>query len=148
MSQRHERQLNHFHMTWLCRKLGIRWQDKGSDIEILSRTCLSSVHILLMRAQTQWADHVTCMQDEHISEQLLFSEHSTGRCLHRGQKTHFKDTLKVSLRSLNIDTRNSGTKLPYMEWPHSQGYGWTYEAYEARCIAKAQCKHKLRKTRA
>lgn len=50
-----------------------------------------------MRAQTQWAGHVTCMLDEHIYKQLLFREHSAGRCLLRGQKTYFKDTLKVTL---------------------------------------------------
>ena len=82
--RRHARQLNHFHMTCLCRMLHIRWQDKVPDTEVHSRASLPSAHTLLMRAQTRWAGHVICMSDECISEQLLFGELSAGRCSHGG----------------------------------------------------------------
>jgi len=101
---RHARRLNHFHTTSLRKLLHIRWQDKVPDTEVLERANLPSIHTLLQKNQVRWAGHVARMSDERIPKQLLYGELSTGSRTHGGQKKRFKDSLKVSLKSFNIDT--------------------------------------------
>uniref|UniRef100_A0A8C5PLD5 Reverse transcriptase n=1 Tax=Leptobrachium leishanense TaxID=445787 RepID=A0A8C5PLD5_9ANUR len=101
--RRHARQLNRFHMTCLRRLLRIRWQDKVPDTEVLSRVGLLSVYTLLMKAQTRWAGHVARMPDHRIPKQLLYGELSQGKRSHGGQRKRYKDTLKASLKSMDID---------------------------------------------
>ncbi|KAL1263554.1 hypothetical protein QQF64_006293 [Cirrhinus molitorella] len=101
--RRHARQLNHFHMTCLRRLLRIWWQDKVPDTEVLLRTNLPSVYILLMKAQTRWAGHVVRMPEHRIPKQLLYGELSQGKRSCGGQKKRYKDTLKASLKSMDID---------------------------------------------
>ncbi|XP_072106353.1 LOW QUALITY PROTEIN: uncharacterized protein [Mobula birostris] len=149
--RRHVTQLNHFHMACLRRILGIRWQDKVPDAEVLSRASLPSVHTRLMRAQTRWAGHVIRMPDERIPRQLLFGDLSAGRRSHGGHKKRCKDTLKASLKSLDVDTTTWETLAQNCPtWSDLIHKGC--QNYEARRIAQAQytniCKCELCKSRA
>ena len=56
--QRHARKLNHYHTTCLRKLLGIKWQDKIPDTELLTRAGLPSIFTILMRTQLRWAGHV------------------------------------------------------------------------------------------
>ncbi|KAK7111076.1 hypothetical protein V1264_014854 [Littorina saxatilis] len=56
--QRHARKLNHhFHTTSLRKILGIKWQDKVPDTEVLARADLPSITTILMQSQLRWAGH-------------------------------------------------------------------------------------------
>ena len=103
---RHARKLNHFHTTRLRKVLNIRWQDRVPDTEVLERENLPSVHILLQKSQVRWAGHVYRMPDDRIPKQLFYGELSTGKRTVGGQRKRFKDNLKLSLKSLNIDWEN------------------------------------------
>ena len=95
---------NHFHMTCLREILKIKWQDKIPDTKVLSRAKLPTVYTLLMRAQVGWAGHVVRMDGERIPEQLLYGELTHGRRCRGGLTKRSKDSLKVSLKSFDIDT--------------------------------------------
>ncbi|KAG8135482.1 hypothetical protein E2320_008502 [Naja naja] len=71
---------------------------------VLSKAGLPSVPILLMKAQSRWAGHVARMPDHHIPKQLFYGELSQGKQSHGGQRKRYKDTLKASFKSLDIDT--------------------------------------------
>ena len=43
------------------------------------------------------------MPDKRIPKQLMYGELNKGKCLVGGQKKRFKDSLKVSLKNLNMD---------------------------------------------
>jgi hypothetical protein len=100
---RHARKLNHFHMNCLRRLLKRKWRDKVPDTEVLTRAKLPFIFMLLQKAQVKWAGHIVRMPDEHIPKQLMYGEFSKRKCHAGGQKKHFKDSLKVSLKSLSID---------------------------------------------
>ena len=50
-----------------------------------------------------WVGHVLRMDDEHIPKHLLFGELIEGKQSIGGQKKHYKDTLKASLKNISID---------------------------------------------
>ena len=99
---------------WLCmykslfiykytRLLHIHWWHRVPDTEVLNCAELSSIHTYLYKAQLHWAGHVLRMDDECLPKCLLFGELIQGKRSIRGQKKHFKDTLKASLKDFSID---------------------------------------------
>jgi len=101
---RHARQLNHFHTSCLRKLLGIRWQDKIPDSEVLGRAKLPSVHMLLQQSQMRWTGHVCRMSDNRLPKQLLYGELSAGKRKVGGQKKRYKDNMKASLRKMGLHT--------------------------------------------
>lgn len=61
--QRHGRKLNHFHTTSLRKLLGIKWQEKIPDTEVLIRAGLPSIYTMLMQSQLHRVGHVVRMPD-------------------------------------------------------------------------------------
>ena len=55
-----------------------------------------------MQSQLRWAGHVACMSDERLPRKLLFGRLQQGKRSQGGQKKRFKDTLKASLKAINI----------------------------------------------
>ena len=95
-----------FMWTLLRQLLGIKWQDKISDTEVLACAELPSIHTLLKKSQLRWPGHVARMPDNGLPKKLLFGELQHGKRSLGGPKKHYKDTLKGSLKSfkLNPDT--------------------------------------------
>ena len=100
--QRHAKRLNHFHTTSLRKLLGVKWQDKVPDTEVLERAGLPSVFTMLMQAQLRWAGHVARMPDHRLPKQLLFGELVDGKRSRGAPKKRFKDSLKASLKAFDI----------------------------------------------
>ena len=103
MYSRHARKLNHFHTKCLRIIFSSKWQDMVPDTEVLPRAGIPSIHTLLQKAQERWAGHVTRMPDDRLPKQLLYGELCPGKRSVGEQKKGFKDTLKKTLTSFNID---------------------------------------------
>ena len=73
------------------------------DREVLERASTPSIHTLLQKAQARWAGHVVRIPDSRLPKQLLYGELCQGKRSVGGQKKRFKDCLKASLKSQNID---------------------------------------------
>ena len=101
--QRHAKKLNHFHTTCLRRILGIKWQEKIPDTEVLDRAGLPSIHTILMQSQLRWARHVARMAEHRLPKKLMFGELLEGKRSQGRQKKRFKDTMKVSLKAFGIE---------------------------------------------
>ena len=99
-------QLNHFHLSCLRKLPKIRWQDKIPDTEVLKKDKMPSAHSLLKLAQLRWTGHVTRMPDERLPKKVLYGELQEGKRSQGGQKKRYKDTLKASLKDLNIPTES------------------------------------------
>ena len=144
---RHARQLNHFHTSCLRKLFHISWQDKVPDTEVLKRANLPSVHTLLQKTQARWAGHVVRMSDDRLPKQLLYGELCKGKRSVGGQKKRFKDSLKVTLKSLDINvTTWEALAQDRASWRSNITMG-AREA-EARRTADAERKRALRKARA
>ena len=102
--RRHAKQLNHFHLSCLRKILRIRWQDKIPDTEVLKKASSPSIYTLLLKAQVRWAGHVVRMDDSRLPKQMLYGELATGKRNVGRPKKRYKDSLKTSLKELNINT--------------------------------------------
>lgn len=83
--------------------LRIKWQDRIPDTEILSHAEMTSIPTLLMEAQLRWVGHVTRVPATCLPKQIYFRDMKNGKRAQGGPKKCFKDTLKASLKSFNIE---------------------------------------------
>ena len=145
--KRHATKLNHFHTTSLRRLLGIVWQDKIPDTEVLARANLPSIHTILMQAQLCWAGHVVCMPGHRLLRKLLYGELLQGKRSHGGAKKHYKDTLKASLKAFdfNPDTWEDSA-CDRNKWRLAVHKGTA--AHEAKRTPAAEERRQARNTRA
>ena len=108
---------------------------------------MQSVHTLLKLAQLRYTGHVTRMPDERLPKKVFFGELPVGRRSHGDQKKRYKDTLKASLKDLNIPTESVGvdcTGSSKVTRPHKKCAG----EYETKRINEAEQKRAQRKARA
>ena len=146
--QRHARKLNHYHTTCLRKLLGIKWQDKIPDTEVLTRAGLPSIFTILMRTQLRWAGHVARMPDHRLPKRLLFAELQHGKRPVGRPKKRYKDTLKDSLKAFSISHTDweqmAKDRASWRAALHHQGT----KAHEDNRIAAAKQRREARKDRA
>ena len=97
--------LDAFHMRHLRYLIGIKWQDKITNNEVLHRAKMDGMEAMLMRAQLRWVGHVQRMSDNRMPKQIFYSELSSGARSKWGQRKRYKDTLKQTLKMTGIDTK-------------------------------------------
>ena len=100
----HAKQMNSFHVSFLRKVLHMRWAEHIPDAEILQKSGRENIHAILMRSQLRWAGHVVHMPEERLPKtQLFYNELTTGKRSVGGQKKHFKDSNKLSLKQCGIN---------------------------------------------
>nr|VZI18117.1 unnamed protein product [Spirometra erinaceieuropaei] len=95
--------LNHFHLSCLRRILRLNWQDRIPDTDVLDRTGILSNYAILRQMQLRWSGHLVRMDDERLPKRLFYGEVATGSRRQGGQIRRYKDTLKSSLKRLQIN---------------------------------------------
>ena len=96
--------LDSFHMRHLRYLMGIKWQDKITNNEVLQRAKMDGIETMLMRAQLRWVGHVQRMSDSRMPKQIFYLELSSSARSTGGQRKRYKDTLKQTLKMTGIDT--------------------------------------------
>ena len=86
-----ERKLQAFNPRCLRRILGITWQDKVPNNEVLSRAGIPSMYTLLRQRRLRWLGHTHRMADGRIPKDLLYGELATGSRRRIQPHLHFKD---------------------------------------------------------
>ena len=61
--QRHVKQLDAFHMHYLRRIAGVKWQDQVPNMEVLERCSIRGIVDYIMEAHLRWVGHVIRMGD-------------------------------------------------------------------------------------
>ena len=65
-----EKKINTFHLRCLRRILGITWQQKITNEEVLRRTGLTTMYFTLSQRRLRWLGHILRMGDERIPKVL------------------------------------------------------------------------------
>ena len=101
---RQEKRLNSFHLRSIRRILGISWQDRVSNTEVLSRANLPSMFTLLRQRRLRWLGHVNRMEDGRIPKDILYGELASGRRSKGRAQLCYKDVRKRDMKALGINT--------------------------------------------
>ena len=89
-----ERRLNTFHLCCLRRILGMKWQDRIPNTDVLKQAGLPTIFTLLSQRRLRWLGHVRRMKDGRIPKDLLYGELSEGLRPRGRPRLRFKDTCK------------------------------------------------------
>nr|VZI26664.1 unnamed protein product [Spirometra erinaceieuropaei] len=139
------RRLNHFHLSCLRRILKLKWEDRIPDTDVLERTGILSIYAILRQIQLRWSGHLVRMDDERLPERLFYGDVATGSRRQGGQIRRYKDTLKSSLKRLQINPTNwEELALDRPTWRRTVKTGTAI--YEANRIAAAKAKREARKS--
>ncbi|BHF71536.1 hypothetical protein SprV_0401459400 [Sparganum proliferum] len=139
------RRLNHFHLSCLRRILRVNWQDRIPDTDVLERTGILSIYTMLRQIQLRWSGHLVRMDDERLPKRLFYGDVATGSRRQGGQIRRYKDTLKSSLKHLQINPTNwEELALDRPTWRRTEKTGAVI--YEANRIAVAKVKREARKS--
>ena len=103
---RQERRLNTFQMRILRRILGISWQDKVPNTEVLSRAGLPSMYTLLRQRRLRWLGHVHRMPEGRIPTDLLFGELASGKRSTGRPQLRYRDVVKRDMKTVDIGTES------------------------------------------
>ena len=98
-----ERKLHAFHMRCLRRLLGITWQDRVRNEDILERAGVRSMNCILKQKRLRWLGHICRMKDGRIPKDLLFGELATGTRPLGRPNLRFKDICKRDLKDCGIE---------------------------------------------
>nr|VZI49284.1 unnamed protein product [Spirometra erinaceieuropaei] len=142
---RQARRLNHFHLSCLRRILRLKWQDRIPDTGVLERTGMLSIYSMLRKMQLRWSGHLVRMDDERLPKRLFYRDVATGSRRQGGQIRRYKDTLKSSLKRLQINPTNwEELARDRPTWRRTVKTGAAI--HEANRIAAAKAKREARKS--
>nr|VZI35215.1 unnamed protein product [Spirometra erinaceieuropaei] len=137
--------LNHFHLSCLRRILRLNRQDRIPDTDVLERTGMLSIFFILRQMQLRWSGYLVRMDDERLPKRLFYGDVAMGSRRQGGQIRRYKDTLKSSLKRLQINPTNWEELA--RSCPTSRRTVKTGTAiYEANRIAAAKMKREARKS--
>ena len=93
--------LDAFHVRHLRYLIGIKWQDKVTNNEVLKGAQMDGIEAMLKRALLRWVLD-TFSQLHRLPKQIFYSELSSGVRNKGGQRKRCKDTLKQTLKLTGI----------------------------------------------
>lgn len=106
-----ERRLNAFHMRNLRQLLGITWQDRISNADVLAQAGMLSMFATLSLRRLRWLGHVCRMDDGRIPKDILYGELATGTRPTGRPALRYKDVCKRDLKSCNINPADLKTAI-------------------------------------
>ena len=97
------RRLEKFHMSCLRQMLRVRWQDRLTNNEVLSRCGSVSLETVIASRTLRWAGHLSRMDEKRLPKIVFYGERTDGtRPVGRPKKRH-KDHLKSVLKSCRVE---------------------------------------------
>ena len=143
MHAHQEKRLNVFHMRCLRRILGITWQDRVKNKDVLEKGGIPSLYTLLKQRRMRWLGHVKRMKDGHIPKDRLYGALVTRKRPTGRPQLRFKDVCKRDLQALGINADSwEVTATDRNVWRHTVKLGLSQ--YEETQRVKAEEK-RLRK---
>ena len=100
---RQEDRLQIFHLRSLKFILGISWEERKTNVEVLEIAGLPSIYTLLRQRRLRWLGHVHRMDDGRIPKDLLYGELEEGGRDKGRPLLRYKDVCKRDLKALDID---------------------------------------------
>nr|VZI47691.1 unnamed protein product [Spirometra erinaceieuropaei] len=120
-------------------------RDRIPDTDVLERTGILSIYAILKQMQLRWSGHLVRMDDERLPKRLFYGDVATGSRRQGGLIRRYRDTLKSSLKRLQINPTNwEDLARDRPTWRRTLKTGAAI--YEANRIAAAKAKREARKS--
>ena len=100
---RQEERLQIFHLRNLRFILGIKWEERKTNVEVLEIAGLPSIYTLLRQRRLRWLGHVHRMEDGRIPKDLLYGELEIGERARGRPLLRYRDVCKRDMKALDID---------------------------------------------
>ena len=101
--RRHIKKLTGMEMRHLRQLLGVKWEDRVPDVEILERANTISIEALITASQLRWAGHLRRMPETRLPKTIVYGELANGKWKRGGQKLRCKDVLKRHMKNCGTD---------------------------------------------
>ncbi|BHF83723.1 hypothetical protein SprV_0902686800 [Sparganum proliferum] len=125
------------------RILRLNWQDRIPNTDVLERTGILSIYTMLRQMQLRWSGHLVRMDDERLPKRHFYGDVAPGSRHKGGQIRRYKDTLKSSLKRLQINPTNcEELAVDRLTWRRTVKTGAAI--YEANRIVVAKVKREAR----
>ncbi|KAL8563721.1 hypothetical protein ACOMHN_063489 [Nucella lapillus] len=85
--------------------LGIKWQDKITNLGVLERAGTTSIEAMILKTQLRWTRHVIRMDSDRIPKQLFYGELCRGKRKQGRPLKRFKDSIKANVAHTGIAPR-------------------------------------------
>lgn len=122
MYRKHTRLFENFHMQCIKKILGLTWRDRVPHTEMLQRAGLQSVESMILCRQLRWLGHVVRMPDTRLPRRIMYGQLSEGNRPRGGPKKRFKDHMKRTMKSFNINPNE-------LEHAAANRNGWRTECH-------------------
>ena len=99
-----ENRLHAFHMRCLRKILGLTWEDKVTNEDVLTRADIPSMATILKQKRMRWLGHVHRMEGTRIPKQLMYAELETGARPHGRPFLRFRDKCKRDVKEIGMNT--------------------------------------------
>ena len=126
--------------------MGISWEDRVPNTEVLHRANMPGVEALIIKAQLRWVGHVVRMDDTRLPKMIFFSELASGTRNIGHPLKRFKDCLKASLGAYGLSTPNLET-LAVDRCAWRLGVHRVVQAFEKKRLQDLDRKRQARKER-
>ena len=96
---RQEPRLNSFHLRCLRRILGISWQDRVPNKDVLERAGIPSMFAMLSQRRLRWLGHILRMEGGRLPKDVLYGELTSGSRPVGRPMLRYKDVCKGDMKS-------------------------------------------------
>ena len=129
--------------------LNIKWDYYISNEEVLRRTDVEDMEVMLVRTRLRWLGYVCRMNNDKPVKQLLYCELAYGSRPIGRPKLRFKDTCKIALKCGHVLDQWLSTVNNRAEWKRLTRV--VCDAYNSKRVQdyekrRAQCRAEQRKT--
>ena len=104
------KKLHAYMMRQLRDIMGVKWYDKITNDEILSRANLPWMADILIEKNLRWLGHVQRMENDRLPKQLLYSQLCEGKRNQGRPRLRFKDVVKRNMKHQQINLNSWQTK--------------------------------------
>ena len=91
-------------MRCIRKILGITWEDKVTNEDVLTRADIPSMATILKQKRMRWLGHVHRMEGTRIPKQLMYAELETGARPHGRPFLRFRDKCKRDVKEIGMNT--------------------------------------------
>ncbi|KAG7305186.1 hypothetical protein JYU34_009222 [Plutella xylostella] len=112
-----ERKLNAFHMRCLRSILGVTWEDKVTNRNVLEKTRCCSITAILKQRRLRWLGHVHRMDSGRLPRQVMLGQIADTKRPVGRPALRFKDCCKRDMHSFGLQTNSWETRAEMRpEW--------------------------------